>query len=70
MVLLPQSGGHWSPAQMRPPPPREEPRRRNGRERLMTVMGEFHAAENSEQAPEHWRGQTGLGEEVPEGGGF
>lgn len=40
------------------------------RERLMRVVGEFHAVENPGQAAEHWRGQTGLGDEAPERGGF
>lgn len=39
------------------------------RERLMRVMDEFHAGENTKQTPEYWRGPTGLGDEVPEGGG-
>lgn len=30
------------------------------RERLMRVMDEFHAGENTKQTPEYWRGPTGL----------
>lgn len=42
---------------------KKEPRRRNAAwKTLMGLMGEFHAVENTEQAPEHWRGsQWGRG---------